>query len=113
MVRKDEDRSLKGWWIRPSDLPLVEHAPIHDESPDEFVRLSQDLVAAVNLATPEALSLAPGFQVVDPLVNTVSSVTKGVLWTGIGTCDEAIEGHPDIYRHLTHCAPFRTISIVT
>src|SRR5215213_10174245 len=98
--------------INRSDLPLVEHAPTHDESPDVFVRLSQDLVVAVGLATPEALPLAPGFQVVDPLVDTMSSVTKGVLWTGIGTGDKAIKGHPDIYSHLTHWAPFRTISTI-
>ena len=95
--------------INRSDLPLVENAPTHDESPDVFVRLSRPR----RRATPVALSLAPGFHVVDPLVNTVSTFTKGVLWTGIETCDEAVEGHPDIYRHLTHCAPFRTISIVT
>jgi hypothetical protein len=77
-----------------------------------FVRLSQDLVVFVGPATPKALPLASGFQVVDPLVDTMSSVTKGVLRTGIGTCDEAIEGHPNIYGHLTHFAPFMTTSLV-
>jgi hypothetical protein len=33
--------------INRSDLPLIENAPTHDESPDVFVRLSQDLVVAL------------------------------------------------------------------